>query len=180
MIPLIWEWKTKERKIKLIKKNKDFFFYPIWRNLWFCISHQMLLWYPPKCTDMRPGGNTRITECTPLNGYILEPVLWNCTVISRHVRVQNLIWFQTFLLFTKTPFWDFECIEKHIFSGISDNFRLFQTFSHSGSHTPEFPNFPCCRFTTCCSWSATPAAPLPSGTGARTRTRRPSSLASSR
>ena len=36
----------------------------------------------------------------------------------------------------KTPFSDLFCIEKLIFSGISDYFRLFQTFSHKCSHTP--------------------------------------------
>ena len=30
------------------------------------------------------------------------------------------------------------CIEKHIFSGISDNFSLFQTFfPHKLAHTPD-------------------------------------------
>ena len=52
----------------------------------------------------------------------------------RDVRVQILIWFQTFLPFTKPHFrllMQFECIEKHIFSGISDYFRLLfsQTLS---------------------------------------------------
>ena len=46
------------------------------------------------------------------------------------VRVQIFIWFQTFLLFTNPIYrllMQFECIEKHIFSGISDYFRLFLT-----------------------------------------------------
>ena len=46
------------------------------------------------------------------------------------VRVQILIWFQICLLFAKPHFQTFnavECIEKHIFSGISDYFRLILT-----------------------------------------------------
>ena len=41
----------------------------------------------------------------------------------------------------KTPFSDFQCIEKHIFSGISDYFRLVQIFSHRRSHTPAPPMY---------------------------------------
>ena len=33
----------------------------------------------------------------------------------------------SFFALHKTPFSDFQCIEKHIFSGISDYFRLFLT-----------------------------------------------------
>ena len=51
------------------------------------------------------------------------------------MRVQILIFF---FALHKTPFSDFlmqfECIEKHIFSGISDYFR---PFSHRRSHTTE-------------------------------------------
>ena len=50
--------------------------------------------------------------------------------IYRDVRVQIVIWFQTFLLWTKPNFrllMQFECHEKHIISGISDYFRLFLT-----------------------------------------------------
>ena len=55
--------------------------------------------------------------------------------ICRDLRVQiNLI--SDFFALHKTPFSDFECIEKHIFSGISD----YSDFSHRCSHTPAFAN----------------------------------------
>ena len=44
------------------------------------------------------------------------------------------MWFQTFALH-KTHFQIFNAL-KSIFSGISDYFRLFQTFSHRCSHSP--------------------------------------------
>ena len=50
---------------------------------------------------------------------------------SRDVRVQILIWFQTFFPSSQNPTFrllmELECIEKHIFSGNSDYFRLFLT-----------------------------------------------------
>ena len=56
-----------------------------------------------------------------------QPKVW------RDVRVQILIWFQTFLLFTKPHFQTFDnqqfkCNENHIFSGISDYFRRREWF----------------------------------------------------
>ena len=43
---------------------------------------------------------------------------------ARDVRVQILIWFQTFCS-SQNPIFRLEWIEEHIFSGISDYFRLF-------------------------------------------------------
>ena len=58
-------------------------------------------------------------------------VLCDYNIFYRAVRVQILIWFQTFFALHKTPFSDFVCSvnarEKDIFSGISDYFRLFLT-----------------------------------------------------
>ena len=54
----------------------------------------------------------------------------------RDVRVQILIWYQTFLLFTKPHFQTFSALlhwKAHLFR----HFRLFQTFSHRHSHTPS-------------------------------------------
>ena len=51
-------------------------------------------------------------------------------VCTGDVKVQILIRFQIFLLFTNPIFrlfMQFECIEKHMVSGISDYFRLFLT-----------------------------------------------------
>ena len=50
-----------------------------------------------------------------------------------------------FFALHETPFSDrlmqFECIEKHIFSGISDYFRLFKYFFYRCSHTPDIYGF---------------------------------------
>ena len=52
-------------------------------------------------------------------------------ITIRDVRIQIWIWFQTFFSSSQNPIFrllmQFECIEKHIFSGISDYFRLFLT-----------------------------------------------------
>ena len=49
------------------------------------------------------------------------------------MRVQILIWFQTFLLFTKPHFRLLLLWKASLFR----NFRLFQTFPHICSHTPD-------------------------------------------
>ena len=78
-----------------------------------------------------------------------DTALWLCTTIiiscmfcfmyvlycTGIVRVQILIWFQSFVLFTKPHFQTFNALKKHIFSGISE--FLFQTFSHRRSHIPH-------------------------------------------
>ena len=71
----------------------------------------------------------------------MEFFLWNflsfrglCLVLHMDVRVQILIWFQTCLLFTKPHFQTSSALKSTSFSGISDHFRLVQTFSHRCSH----------------------------------------------
>ena len=64
----------------------------------------------------------------------------------REVRFQILIWFQTFFSTSQNPIFrllmQFECIEKHNFSGISDYFRLFFFFFfYRCSHTHDIYGF---------------------------------------
>ena len=61
-------------------------------------------------------------------------------ITSQDVRVQILIWFKTFCS-VQNPIFSLLCIEKHVFSGISDYFRIFQTFSHRRSLTPVVSSF---------------------------------------
>ena len=88
-----------------------------------------------------PPHTKYLLATTFLTMIMLTP--WNEVVslwpfIARDVRVQVLIWFQTFLLFTN-PHFRFLCIEKvHLFR----HFRLFQTFSHRRSHTPVLYRLP--------------------------------------
>ena len=56
-------------------------------------------------------------------------------LFCRDVRVQILIWFKTFLLFTKPHFQTFNAVRMHWKAHLFRHFRLFQTFSHRRSHT---------------------------------------------
>ena len=59
------------------------------------------------------------------------------------MRVQILIWFQTFLLFTKPHFQAYDALKSTFLSGISDYFGHFHTFSHTpDSVRPSFTIFP--------------------------------------
>ena len=54
---------------------------------------------------------------------------------NRDVRVQILIWFQTFLLFAKSHFQTFNALKTHL----CRHFILFQTFSNFFSYTLSHP-----------------------------------------
>ena len=70
-------------------------------------------------------------------------------IIIKDVRVQILIWFQTFLLFTKPHFHTFNAVWMHWKAHLFRHFWLFQIFSQVLSHTcinnvliPNFPSIP--------------------------------------
>ena len=58
--------------------------------------------------------------------------------VSRDVRVQILIWFQTFFALHKPHFQTFNAVWMHWKAHVFRYFRLFQTFSHTHRcfHTP--------------------------------------------
>ena len=67
------------------------------------------------------------------------PSIMGWSAFIRDVRVQILIWFQTFLLFIKPIFRLLMHWKAHLFR----HFRLFQTYSHRHSHTPAFMSMLC-------------------------------------
>ena len=68
---------------------------------------------------------------------VLQPEKKNAcsTIFNQGYESSDFNLISDFFALHKTPFSNFKCIEKHIFSGISDYFRLFQTFfSQTLSH----------------------------------------------
>ena len=59
-------------------------------------------------------------------GFIKKIML--CLESIQECESSDLNLISDFFALHKTPFSDFQCIEKHIFSGISDYFRLFRLF----------------------------------------------------